>query len=363
MTCLSDTNCIAVGRSDNRAMIQRWKGTTWSIDPDPVGASQSGLDGVACATGTDCFAVGQYHVPGASPLRSLARRWNGTAWANNPVPSPVGATDTHLAGIDCPAATVCFAVGAATVSGAEKTLVERWNGTAWAPMISPNVAGQPHNALADVDCTSATSCVAVGTTTTAGNTVQTLVERFNGFGWTVAPGSVVGALRGVSCATATDRLGVGSVTLHWNGTTWNSIAAADPPSDTGIFETAAVVCPAVNDCTAVGTADDFYGPSPFAAHWDGTTWTSVTLPSPYPAASALDITCVSTADCTTVGNYFDWPIDHETLVDHFDGTTWTTAASPNPVEGATSRRRVSRARAPRPASRSAARSRTRCNGR
>jgi len=62
--------------------------------------------------------------------------------------------------------------------GSAQTLIERWNGTGWTRVSSPNPAGG--SALIGVAATSATNAWAVGCT---GNCAKTLILHWNGTAW------------------------------------------------------------------------------------------------------------------------------------------------------------------------------------
>jgi len=197
VSCPTTSSCFAVGdasprRADiQRTLIEHWNGSRWTImigTPSPSNFDE--LNGVACSGPNDCFAVGSVgfiSVPtgpaslSRSSQRGLVEHWNGHgAWSvmlGTPSPSDY----TNLAGVDCPTAKSCFAVGfwSAPRDAASKTVVERWNGRgAWTIMPTPNPA---NSSLFDVSCPSTTSCYAVGRawglpSTSAG--VRTLVERY-----------------------------------------------------------------------------------------------------------------------------------------------------------------------------------------
>ena len=70
--------------------------------------------------------------------KTLVERWNGTSWSIVTSPNPSGATFAVLSGVSCPSTTSCYAVGE---SALDKTLVEHWNGTSWSIVASPNPSG------------------------------------------------------------------------------------------------------------------------------------------------------------------------------------------------------------------------------
>jgi hypothetical protein len=74
VNCASKTDCMAFGGPDG---LQYWNGSAWgSAKPTSAGPG-SGLRDVSCG-GSDCIAVGFRIVTGMH--RTLAERWNGSAW-------------------------------------------------------------------------------------------------------------------------------------------------------------------------------------------------------------------------------------------------------------------------------------------
>jgi hypothetical protein len=187
---------------------------------------------------TDCTAVGYVEGTGG-PDESIIESWNGTTWSAVPHPR-VASADNALVGVSCVTTAVCTAVGhTRTASGAAKTLVESWDGTAWSIVPSPNAAGAGINGLNGVSCPSATMCVAVGGYQGASTSpAKTLVESWDGTAWSIDPSPSPGGansssgLRGASCPAVTTCLAVGddgppgvSKTLTEMGT---SAAATQP---------------------------------------------------------------------------------------------------------------------------------------
>jgi len=67
-----------------------------------------------------------------------------------------------------------------------------------------------------------------------------------------------------------------------------------------------------------------------AQHWDGTSWSLVTVPQPGSQSELLSISAISSNDIWAVGYYVDisTPTEH-TYIAHWDGTNWTQASSPD----------------------------------
>ena len=100
----------------------------WSIQatPNPVGGSNSILNGGSCTSASACTAVGDYNS-GTTGV-TLAERWNGSTWSIQTTPNPTGAPVSLLNGVSCASATACTAAGGYNNGTAGVTLAERWSG-------------------------------------------------------------------------------------------------------------------------------------------------------------------------------------------------------------------------------------------
>ncbi len=315
----------------------------WAIVPsaNPTGATTSYLFGVSCTSTTNCFAVG-YFANGSGKF-TLVERWNGTSWAFVSSPNPTGATESYLQGVSCTSTTNCFAVGYANSSG-QVTLVERWNGTSWAIVSSPNPTGGTYNELQGVSCTSTTNCFAVGSFIKDPGAF-TLVERWNGASWAIVSspnpnGATISGLWGVSCASATSCFAVGfayngsgdlALVERWNGTSWAIVSSPNPTGATNSY-LLGVSCTSTTNCFAVGY---FYNGSSYftlVERWNGTSWAIVSSPNSTGATNSLllGVSCTSTTNCFAVGN-FSTSSGSPTLVERWNGTSWTIVPSPNPT--------------------------------
>jgi hypothetical protein len=208
VSCTSRTSCTAVGdyinTSTYQTLVESWDGLTWTIVASPnEGENYDHLNGVSCTSLTSCVAVGRYFQNGD---QTLVESWNGSTWTI--VASP-NQGPSHLTSVSCTNSTTCVAVGGSS----NGTLVESWNGSAWTTVTSPN-GGSLYNDLAAVSCTSSTTCVAVGDYYTSSLPNQTLVEAWNGSAWALVAspneGSGPNELTGVSCARSTPCIAVGA---------------------------------------------------------------------------------------------------------------------------------------------------------
>jgi hypothetical protein len=97
-----------------------------------------------------------------------------------------------------------------------------------------------------------------------------------------------------------------------------------------------VSCVSPADCMTVGSYRS--APSkvdqPVAGHWDGTAWSVTPVPLPAGGISGkLDgISCTSAADCTAVGSYVSdgGPAAGLPLAEHWDGSAWSARPVPVP---------------------------------
>jgi hypothetical protein len=332
VSCVAATDCFAVGyttfpsANGFTSRAARWDGADWSVQPlPPTSAPQSNeLNGVSCVSAEQCTAVGDVSAPGigTAPLTqaTLAEQWNGTTWSIRPTLNEPGANTTELAAVSCPAATACIAVGwfqpeitggnGQAATGSPAPFSEAWNGSRWEMLPMPAVGSM----LGSVSCTSPTACTAVG-----GNGPDALIERWNGFVWSVQQAGVPNGshgdlLTGVSCAALTACTAVGSynptahefpevpLTEHWDGLAWSvqptpvpgGIAGGPLAPNGGFLQW--VSCPSALDCVAAGSSTRLQG---FGEAWNGAKWTFQAFPRPKSAAVA--VSCGSLTTCLSVG--------------------------------------------------------------
>ncbi len=280
MTCTAAKICLAVGNYANAShdtlpTAEKWNGTAWSLVtvPAPSGSTSAFLEGAACSSAANCFAVG------ASMDSTLTEQWNGSAWSIVPSPSPNPGKPDLLSGVACPSASLCWAVGDTFPGDFSGSLTEKWNGTKWAVVHTPNSsAGE----LIGAACSGTTDCVSAG----IGNNTLAIGQLWNGTTWArAAPkkpsGATVTELNGVSCPAGgaacestgdfTNSSASGALAEGWNGTAW---ALQATPAITGsTFATLeSLSCTTASNCWAVGVNDTSSGSDPLIEKWNGTTW-------------------------------------------------------------------------------------------
>ena len=254
VSCVGTTWCVAVGWSENldgsgdETLIESWDGSTWTIvpSPDPVAGTASSLWNVSCLTTTDCTAVG------AASFGTLIESWDGSTWTIVPSPNPIGSNSGQLQGVSCVSAADCTAVGTSSLG----TLVEAWDGESWTVVASPNPGGNPNSYFEDVSCATTTSCMAVGYYS-QGTGGQTLAEAWDGSSWSIVPsGGVDGVLFGISCLATDNCTATGwayegtdrTLAEDWDGSSWSVVAS---PNQGGFTVISGVSC-TTSSCTTVG---------------------------------------------------------------------------------------------------------------
>ena len=262
-------------------LAERWNGTSWVVlpTPNPPGLEEGWmferyavLTGVSCVSESSCVAVGYYRGP-SETLSPLAERWDGANWTMQAVPLPAESVSGRLAGVSCVGGGGCVAVGSSTDAGnVETTLIEALDGTGWKIAASPNPPLTTLSRLLAVSCSSSTTCTAAGFSRLGAETDSTLAERWDGNDWSLQPtenppgNEASNRFEGVSCATA-------------------------------------MACEAVGfHLERVGTR---YVESSLAEAWEGNDWSTQETPSVSGAESThlTSISCPTTGLCTAAGNY------------------------------------------------------------
>jgi hypothetical protein len=298
----------------------------------------------SCPAAGACEAVGSYHGPVGAAL-TLAEMRDGSAWHVQPTPNPAHAHGSTLAAISCQSTDACTAVGS-SVNSADKaaTLTEFWNGTAWHIQPSPNPAGSFGSYLTGVSCTAADACTAVGYWENQDfeDTAVGFAESWDGQTWTIQqmPNTGLGPvfLYAVSCTSATACVATGQYNGNangglpfaaiWNGTSWS----AQPPvvPNGGFTSLTGVSCTSATTCTVVGNYSQSHKPFAeltLAETWNGTTWTIQPTPNAAGWGDLNAVSCTSPTACTAVG----WGTQQEQpLAEVWDGATWTAQAPAQP---------------------------------
>lgn len=214
--------CLAVGRYKTGegtylALSDYWNEKNWVEAPTAaLSAKESSLSAVSCPSKPTCMAVGMY-VSLAGTAVLLSESWNGSTkkWTVRYVPSPAEAHGTYLAGVSCPSASECSAVGwYVNREGMDIMLAERWNGKEWAIQTTPSPEKAEASVLYGISCASVAECDAAGAYVNSEGSRVTLSEEWNGLYWayeeTFDPAEAVSSvLNGISCAETSACVAVG----------------------------------------------------------------------------------------------------------------------------------------------------------
>jgi hypothetical protein len=356
VSCTAAGACTAVGSYTTStrtsvSLAERWNGTRWATQavPGPAGATGSELTAVSCTATRACAAVGLY-ARSAGPAQPQAEAWNGARWAVQAVPGPVGSAGAEFSGLACTSARACAAAGAFSPGAGETdvTLAEAWNGTRWAIEATPSPVGAGTDTLFDgVSCVSARACTAVGSYSKTPTLGVTLAEAWNGSRWRIQatpnPKGATGSfLQAVSCASKNACAAVGSYLTRsgamlafaetWNGTLWRLQATPVPAGSSG-SRLAGVSCTSPRACTAVGAYTTSTGAGAgLAERWNGSKWgiQAVAKPAARQAPQLYAVSCTSPARCTA-GGYDLRNGEAQPLIEAWNGTSWHVQKAPLPA--------------------------------
>jgi hypothetical protein len=326
----SHTN--ASGRSS--ALIEHWDGSIWTEVPgaSTSAATNAQLSSVTGTSARNAWAVGSQTSPNTGIVTTLVEHWDGSAWTVASAPSPGGMAS--LSSVHAVSANDVWAVGSQrNSSGTKSSLIEHFDGRSWTEVAGVFRSLLTNIQLSSVTGTSATNAWAVGSQTSP-NTgiVTTLVEHWDGFGWTLATAPSPGgnaSLSSVTATSATDALAVGkqvtptgtfTLAEHWDGRSWTQATAPSLGAGSQLLSVAAT---SATNAWAVGFTPAVSGVAPLVEHWDGSSWAvSTSVPGGYQLTS---VTATSGGDAWEVGSTGAPAL---TVAGHWNGTRWTIVPSP-----------------------------------
>ena len=316
IACPATNRCVAVGtagptRGVFSAEALRWNGRTWRLQQIPT-LPGANLNAVSCVTETDCVAVG------GSNAGTLAEHWDGEHWTVQPTPNPAGAPAPAFFAVSCVSASSCMAVGGsnATGMGAQVVVAEHWDGHAWTLVPAPAPSSQPNNTFNGVACPTSSACIAVGASGDASSLTGTFAERWNGNSWQVqpmptknTPGGFLGSVwckSPIACIT-TGATNAGTLAERLSGTTWRVLPTPTPPGTQGAG-IGSLSCTSLSACTATGLAFGApagFPPQTLAERWNGARWRIQPTP-PLPGAGDMNnfsVACPAQSACIAVAGF------------------------------------------------------------
>jgi hypothetical protein len=296
---------------------------------------------VSALTATNVFAVGDYYNSTLKFDQTLVERWNGTAWSVVASPN-VGTNHNVLNAVSHVGTGAAWAVGTYYTGTTDRTLIEHWNGSAWSVVASPNV-GTAHNELDGVYAVTSTNVWAVGTYYNSSlASDQTLIEHWNGTKWAVVASpdantdhNVLVAVAGSGAsniyAVGTYYDGTDDTTLvvHFNGATWSKVSSTNVGTMHNELDGISVLGGTVPQAWAVGNFYNGTVDKTLTEHFNGTSWS--TVPSPNVGTNhntLVAVTAISSTNVIAVGTYFNGTSD-QTLAEHWNGTSWAVTPSAN----------------------------------
>ena len=293
---------------------------------------------IATIASNDIWVVGSTRKS-EEYIRTGAEHWDGSSWSQFPTPD-VGTGENMLNAVDASASNDVWAVGYSGVSGRYNTLIEHWDGTQWRVVTSPNAGTTGDNTLTSVDALSSTNAWAVGSSRTA-TSRKSLIQRWNGTSWAIVsspnPGTLGNSLLGVAAAGPNDIWAVGwknsgdglkSLLLHYDGTGWTE-GVAVPKVGTGDNVLTDVSAVSDDDVWATGYYVDGTQYKTLTLHYNGTTWSHVPSPNGADGTSILrGIDAFSPANAWAVGFEYRAALNHYVAsIQHWNGSSWTAFPS------------------------------------
>jgi streptogramin lyase len=271
----------------------------WSAQENPGTPSDQPL-GVSCGSASDCVAIGRRVVPYER--------------------------DEYQKELEE------FEKGEVTQTGSRyaygyEPYGEHWSGGEWtstAPIVPHEVDDKIESSLSDINCTSATFCLAVGRNFAERKEGEDgsipLIETWNGKEWSLVPAAIPSDiyvegkfkevhLQGLDCASSSYCVAVGwyrakvgggpenkNLTETWNGTSWQVKETG------GVFGSLSndLSCPSTNWCMAVETTGQFPAITGYTFIWNGTKWS---LQQERTGLLEEDVSCVSSTSCAVAAFY------------------------------------------------------------
>jgi hypothetical protein len=271
------------------------------VSPPNPGTSNT-LGGLAALAPTDIWGVGTSSSPtyNCCQGRTLTIRSNaGGAFAEVPETPAATPICASVVAVAARSASDIWAVGSS--NSARDPHVRHWNGSTWTAgpggiiPVPPSGGRRLHstglNGVAAVP--GSTDVWAVGGAEFADFSRHALIERWtpNG-GWELIAGP-----------TAT-------------GSVFNGVAALG-----------------ASDVWAVGSTGGIGGQTTLAAHYDGTSWSTVATPNANTINKLNAVSAAGASDVWAVGSAIKSTTDgvsqYRTLIEHFNGASWSTVPSPN----------------------------------
>jgi hypothetical protein len=114
----------------DQPFFEHWDGHAWMVVPGPSAAGQLEINALGGSSSNDVWAVGSLDLAGVS--HTYSAHWDGVRWTVVPSPN-LGPHDNHLNGVGVVSPHDAWAVGQAW----ERPIVLHWDGVAWRAVSIP----------------------------------------------------------------------------------------------------------------------------------------------------------------------------------------------------------------------------------
>jgi len=320
----------------------------WTTQPTPPFPVGNGLGSVYAESATNVWAVGSLSHSPAPYAITLAEHFDGTSWTQLATPNPgLDANDfTAVASVN---ATIAWAVGIRldVIGSNLSTLIEKYNGTSWKYIASPNVANGS-NVLEAIDVVSQSNIWTVGYVTLLigqSDVEQTLILHWDGKSWQIVPSPNLGAgnniLYGIASSSAKNIWAVGqyaasdgnpqTLTEHYDGTAWNIEPSPSPGTMPINYLYSVAHVPGTKTFYAVGTNRSLgTNTRTLIEEYDGTAWSVVPSANQNTSDNLLKaVAVVNATDVYAVGYYYNYNDIAQTMIEQWDGTAWNIVSTPD----------------------------------
>jgi hypothetical protein len=301
---------------------------------------------VPFTTGT-VAVIGLTAALSAIPSTGLAASARLSQAARPPVASqPMGLTSSaagHVNSLSAVSSSGSWAVGFYDTTTRAHSLIEHWNGQGWTVVPSPN-PGRNGSGLLGVAAVSSSNAWAVGYSFAIGgggapDTQRTLIEHWNGSAWKqVASPNVGGAriqsrLLGVAVVSRRSAWAVGSY-ISASGTTGGALIEHWNGCAWKIVKSPKLAG-GLEGVAAVSSSSVWavgaQSKGTLVEHWNGRTWKIV--PSPDRGSGGSNLLAVAALSSRNA-----WAVGisvaqtvQQTLIEHWNGRVWKVVPSPNPA--------------------------------
>ena len=325
----------------------------WTVQKTQLlGTSDNSVGAVAGSSPADVWAVGDY-LPDATNSNqdatlTFAEHYDGKKWTVVRTPN-TGPNFNSFYGVAA-AGGEAWAVGEhLNAAYQDRALIEVWNGNSWSIADNPQ-PGSRRDMLFGAAALATNDVWVVGDKEGANGIFQTLAEHWDGTAWTVVPtpdpASAGDHLYGVSAVSPDDIWAVGQqltgstpalpLVEHWDGTSWSVVSLPGVPSSDVLLD--GVTATKDGQVWAVGEADSPAGGEPLVEHYaPGQGWQAETLPAVPDKANWANLYGVAVSGGTVyaVGTYVDPATDNNNalVLSSVSGGPWTIVGAPNPGSG------------------------------